>query len=290
MANTAGDYASASTELGAILLGDLPDLPPGDVCTAASELRYMRTPRARLVWTHPGWAALCRWITRTIPDCDPIVPAIHAMRQTLEVRSNPPAVHGVARRVLAVARKSPADRCRGEVSLDWDPPDLGPTTQPGCESLASEAASLFRVCAIFPPPAAWLTISPSLDIATDWLDRFAAHSGLTGRALLARARDSERMSSEWRLRRYLQGPTGRPLVALLLGGDQWGRAARRACGQEAGLVFWALEMRRARRGGEPDPVPAAPVVRAWSTTVRLIENATGTQNAPDHDVRRTVAA
>ncbi len=45
------------------------------------------------------------------------------------------------------------------------------------------------------------------------------------------------MCSEWRLRRHLHGPAGRPLVARLLGGDQWGRRAREACECEASLVL-----------------------------------------------------
>jgi hypothetical protein len=38
-------------------------------------------------------------------------------------------------------------------------------------------------------------------------------------------------------------------------------------------LLWALTLRRSRRAGQPDLVPPAAVVRAWSTTVKLIGEA-----------------
>jgi hypothetical protein len=175
------------------------------------------------------------------------------------------------------------------VGLDWDPVDTPPAPT-GWDSLVGEVAELFRRCGVTPSPQAWETITAAIDIAADWWADFASYSGLAGDRLVTAARDSAGMSSDWRLRRHLQGPAGRPLVALLLGGDQWGRRARGDCGCEASLILWALEVRRSRRAGQPDPTPPSPVVRAWATTVALIDKGGAPSTNTGPDFGPTVAA
>jgi hypothetical protein len=280
----------AVCELLAILSGPLPVLPAGDVGAVAAELRRMATPAARQTWRHDGWAALIGWIARRVPDCDPTVPAIHAVRRAPLVRQTPSVASRVGRLVLAVARNSPADRARVELPLDWEPAAEPGVSHGVSQSLVDEVVRLFRLGDITPNPAAWAAICPGVDIAADWWDGFASHTGLGGNDLVAAARDAASMSSEWRLRRYLGGPAGRPLVALLLGGDQWGRAARLASGREASLLLWALDLRRARCSAQPDPRPPTAVLRAWSTTVRLIETAVSRAPEVGPDWGPTVAA
>jgi hypothetical protein len=263
------------TSLGTILSAPMPALPLGDITHVAGELRDMESPAARDTWCHTGWAEIVGWITRRVPDCDPVVPAIHAIRHAPEVRRDPSRLPRVERLLLAIARRAPADRLRSDVALVWDPVETTAPVATSPVSLANEIEDLFRAGGITLDARTWETVSTGVDIAVDWMDGLASHVGLSGDDLLATARNSEAMSSEWRLRRHLPGPAGRPLVALLLGGDQWGRAARRSCGQEASLLLWALELRRARLADQPDPTPPAPVVRAWSTTVRLIDVAIG---------------
>jgi len=232
----------------------------------------MDTPEARAVWRHEGWAELVGWIVRRVPDCDPVVPAIHALRRAPAALTDPEDPT-VARRVVAIARRSPADRRGADLPLDDEPAEvLHPVDRQG-ESLVGEVADLLRLADIRPSTEAREVILAAVDVAADWWDGFASHTGLLGADLVVAARDAARMSSEWRLRRYEAGAAGRPLVALLLGGDQWGLAARRAGGQEASLVLWALLVRRARRANGPDPVPPAAVIRAWKSTVQLIERA-----------------
>ena len=263
---------SSLSELNGILLGPLPTLPGGGVARVAAELRRMETPEARAIWRHEGWAELVGWIVRRVPDCDPVVPAIHALRQA-SVAVSDPTDPSVARRVLAIARRSPADRCGTDRPLGDDPAEVADPVDRRGESLAGEVADLLGMAGIRPSPEARQVISAAVDVAADWWDGFACHTGLLGADLVAAARDAAGMSSEWRLRRYQAGTAGRPLVALLLSGDQWGLAARRACGQEASLVLWALLARRARRTSAPDPVPPPAVIRAWKSTLQLIETA-----------------
>ncbi|MGH9072876.1 MAG: hypothetical protein ACRDZQ_01965 [Acidimicrobiales bacterium] len=274
-----------------ILTGPLPDLAPGDTRQVVGELRAMATPGAQTVWRHPGWASLLAWIVARVPHCDPTVAGVHAIRRAPVLRRNPGAVAQVASYVLRTAEASPSNRSAGRfLGLDVEPADTWQPCRPASASLATEAAELLRRAGIRPCPPAWETISASVDIAVDWWAGFATSTGLGGEALVAAARDAAAMCSEWRLRRHLQGPAGRPLVALLLGGDQWGRSARRACGHETSLVLWALQARRARQAGGPEPVPPAPVVRAWATTVQLIEEAITPLADPDMGVSPTVAA
>jgi hypothetical protein len=153
-----------------------------------------------------------------------------------------------------------------------------------------EVEDLFSAVGVAPSAAEWQEISAAVDIGTDWLDRFAARTGLCGEELVAAARDSASMPSELRLRQHFQGPTGRPLVALLLGGDQWGQRARRLCGREASLLLWALTLRWARQTEEQDRIPPVPVVGAWVTTVRLISEAMTQRETATPDFGPTVAA
>lgn len=277
---TAGDSelsgcrSSSVSELNSILVGPLPTLPDGGVGRVAAELRRMETPEAQAIWRHDGWAELVGWIVRRVPDCDPVVPAIHALRQA-PVAAADPGDPSVARRIVSIARRSPADRSGTDLPLDDEPAERPHAVGRQGESLAGEVTDLFRAAGVQLSAEAREVILVAVDVAADWWDGFASHTGLIGSALVTAARDAAGMSSEWRLRRYQAGAVGRPLVALLLGGDQWGRAARRACGQEASLVLWALMVRRARRADTPDPVPAAAVVRAWMSTLRLIEAALG---------------
>jgi hypothetical protein len=136
-----------------------------------------------------------------------------------------------------------------------------------------EAGELLRDAGVSISETAWEVVSAGVDIAVDWLDEFASSSSKAGEVLFASARQAEALPSVQRLRAHFRGPEGRPLVALLLGGDQWGAAARRSGSCEASLVLWAFKLRHAREGRDPEPVPSAPVTRAWSTTMRLIEEA-----------------
>jgi len=259
-------------ELNGILVGPLPALPEGGVARVAAELRRMETPEAQATWRHEGWAELVGWIVRRVPDCDPVVPAIHALRRASTALTDPEDPT-VARRVVAIARRSPADRRGADLPLEDEPAEVPRPVDRQGDSLVGEVADLLRLADIRPSTEAREVILAAVDVAADWWDGFASHTGLLGPDLVIAARDAARMSSEWRLRRYEAGAAGRPLVALLLGGDQWGLAARRACGQEAALLLWALLVRRARRADAPVPVPPAAVIRVWKSTVQLIERA-----------------
>jgi len=253
----------------------------------------MTTPAARTVWRHQGWADLLGWITRRVPDCDPIVAGIHAARRAHLLGEEWSAVSQLASYLTRAAKRSPADRVSGLnlTAGTWEPAEPEAAVPPASMSLAGEAADLLRAVGLTPSSTAWAAISESLDVAVDWCDGFATSTGLAGEDLVVAARDAAGMSSEWRLRRHFESQAGRPLVALLLGGDQWGRRARRACGRESALLLWALDVRRCRRMDEPAPVPPAPVVRAWATTVGLIEASVTAGGASGHSPGRpTVAA
>lgn len=288
---TARSSSLDAARLASILAGPLPELPAGDTRQVVGEVREMSSPTARALWLHPGWAALIAWITGQVPDCDPVVPGVHALRRAPSVRRDPMTAAGVAGYLVRAARHSPTDRgSERTLVLGCDPVDTSGPLKQESDSLSVEVAHLFGQAGITPCPAAWDTISAAIDIAVDWWNGFATNTGMTGEVLVAAARNTAGMCSEWRLRRHLRGRSGRPLVALLLGGDQWGRSARRACECEASLVLWALQMRRARLAGEPAPVPAAPIVRAWATTVRLIDEAVTGWADPGPDDAPRVAA
>lgn len=204
---------SSLSELNGILLGPLPTLPGGGVARVAAELRRMETPEARAIWRHEGWAELVGWIVRRVPDCDPVVPAIHALRQA-SVAVSDPSDPSVARRILAIARRSPADRCGTDRPLGDDPAEVADPVDRRGESLAGEVADLLGMAGIRPSSEARQVISAAVDVAADWWDGFACHTGLLGADLVAAARDAAGMSSEWRLRRYQAGAAGRPLVGL----------------------------------------------------------------------------
>ena len=274
-------HVTSSAGLAAALSGPLPSLPAGSVAAVAAELRRMESPEARAVWVHPGWARTYAWVAARVPDADPVVPTIHALRRAPSVRADPASVDDVARLVVAIARRAASEQGRTERTLACDPVDDRPIGEVASDSsVVPEAKALLDAAGIEVSSAVWALVSTTIDIAVDWWDAFADQSGLGGPALVAAARDAANLSSERRLRSYLGGPVGRPLVALLLGGDQWGRVARRASGQEASLVLWALAKRRAASVGCDTPVVPAGVARAWSATLGLVADAIGERSVP----------
>jgi hypothetical protein len=283
---------SSTAQLASILAEAVPSLPPGPVELVAAELREMSSPAARAVWSNERWIALVGWILHRAPECDPVLPAIHALRRAPAISQDPSVANLVARYVLAAARRSVVDRPdTRSTSLEWEPAAVAEPPPPPPLSLAPEAVELLSVNGVVASGALRRLISEHVDIAVDWLDGFAAHTGHRGKALVAAARDSAAMTSDSRLRHHITGPASRPLVALLLGGDQWGRQARDASGTEASLILWALALRRARLCGEPDPEPPAPVVRAWATAAHLIDQTiTPTDVAAAPDLVPSVAA
>jgi hypothetical protein len=239
----------------------------------AHEVREVRTHYARVLWRHPTWAALYGWFVVVTPDCDPVLPALHAIREARIGHPSPP-VERIARRATSIAHKNPRNRCWDEAEL-WPQVPVPPAQTPNApRSIVPEVAELFRRAGISPADAAWDAISTGVDIGIDWLDEFASNSKLRGDKLIAAARDARAIPSRQRLRAHFYQAEGRPLVALLLGGDQWGSVARLAAGCEASLLLWALKLRHANEVGEPEPVPPPPVVKAWATTCQLIEAAT----------------
>lgn len=263
----------AARELAEILSGPLPVLPPGRVTDIAHELRQMATERAAGIWRNPGWGSVVGWVVRRVPDCDPTLAAVHAVRRAPLGDPGRAEALRLAGFLLRVASHSPIERVppQGPLPLLWDPPE----PEPGCRrdgaSVCVEAAELLHTVGIKVSPEGWRSISIGIDVAVDWWADLASQGGFSGETLLVAARDAEHTTERWRLRRHFEGPAARPLVALLVGGDQWGRRAREAAGREAGLVYWALLARRARAMGEPFPAPPSAVVRAWTTTIGLVE-------------------
>ena len=255
----------------------------------AHEVREVRTPYARVLWRHPAWAALYGWFVVVTPDCDPVLPALHAIREARIGRPSPSADR-IARRATSIAHNNPGNRCRDEAEL-WPEVPVAPAPTPNApRSIVPEVAELFRRAGISPAEAAWDAISIGVDIGIDWLDQFASSSKLRGDKLIAAARDAPAIPSRQRLRAHFCQAEGRPLVALLLGGDQWGSAARQAAGCEASLLLWALKLRHAMEAGEPAPVPPRPVVKAWSTTSQLIEAAIAGIDSQSTSARNATAA
>jgi hypothetical protein len=179
----------------------------------------------------------------------------------------------LARYVRRIAENSTLDResTTEMVELTWDPPEPEQRTGRVSSSLAVEAAELLQSAGIPVSQPTWEMIAPSIDIAVDWWDVLAGRTGLAGDELVAAARQTNRTTVDWRLRAHFEGPAARPLVALLMGGDNVGRWARRDSGSEVGLVYWSLLVRRALLAGEIPPVPSAPVVRAWATSIQWVE-------------------
>jgi hypothetical protein len=273
--------SSAAAELASILSAPLPALPSGPVDSVAAELREMSSPAAKAVWGDDRWIAVVGWILRRVPECDPVLPAIHAVRRAPMLSEDPHSVNCVARYVLAAARRCVVDRPYARsVPLEWEPVAEAIVRPSDALSLAVEAEELLRANGVVVSGAAWQAISDHVDIAVDWLDGFAANTSHRGEALVAASRDSAAMTSGSRLRHYIAGPAARPLVALLLGGDQWGRQGRQESGAEVSLVLWALAARRARLCGEADPRPPAPVVRAWATAAQLVDRAVAPAEVP----------
>jgi hypothetical protein len=280
-----GVNSASTARLATILSGPLPDLSDRDIRSLTQEIREVRTEFAEMVWRHPGWAALYDWVVRIAPDCDPIVPAVHAIRAVSRGRSRV-STDRLARRVAAIGHKNPLNRCRQEAGLSSEPPEPPTGVRANSQSIVPEAVELAGRAGISLPDTSWRVVSAGIDIAVDWLDEFASSTGLVGEELCASARQAEALPSGQRLRAHFRGPEGRPLVALLLGGDQWGAAARRSGGCEASLVLWALRLRHARAAREPEPVPPAAVSRMWRITARLIEEAVTAEKSlarPDNE-------
>jgi hypothetical protein len=273
--------SSAAAELAAILAEPVPSLPPGSVESVAAELREMSSPAAKAVWGDDRWIAVVGWVLRRVPECDPVLPALHAVRRAPMLNEDPHSVNCVARYVLSAARRCVVDRPYARFArLEWEPVAEVMVRPSDAVSLAGEAEELLRANGVVVSGAAWDAISEHVDIAVDWLDGFAANTSHQGEALVVAARDSAAMTSGSRLRHHIPGPAARPLVALLLGGDQWGRQGRQESGTEVSLVLWALAARRARLCGEGDPVPPTPVVRAWATAVQLVDKALAPADGP----------
>jgi hypothetical protein len=273
--------SSAAAELASILAETVPCLPSGSIDSVAAELREMSSPAARAVWGDDRWIAVVGWVLRRVPECDPVLPAMHAVRRATMLNGDPHSMNCVARYVLAAARRCVVDRPYARSArLEWEPVAEAMVRPSGAVSLSQEAGELLRATGVGVSAAAWGAISEHVDIAVDWLDGFAANTSHRGEALMVAARDSAAMTSGSRLRHHIPGPAARPLVALLLGGDQWGRQGRQESGTEVSLVLWALAARRARLCGEGDPVPPTPVVRAWATAAQLIDRALAPAEVP----------
>ncbi len=271
----------AAAELASILAAPLPSLPTGPIDSVAAELREMSSPAAKALWGDDQWIAVIGWVLRRVPECDPVLPAIHAFRRAPMLDRDPHSVNCVARYVLAAARRCVVDRPYARFArLEWEPVAEAMVRPSDAMSLAQEAEELLRANGVVMSRAAYEAIFEHVDIAVDWLDGFASTSSHRGEALVVAARDSAAMTSGSRLRRHIAGPAARPLVALLLGGDQWGRLGRQDSGTEVSLVLWALACRRARLYGEADPVPPAPVVRAWATAAQLVDRALTPTDVP----------
>lgn len=266
---------TAAEQLAGMLAGPLPSLPSGDTAEVSAELRAMSSCRAVAVWRHPGWSAVIGWILRRCPECDPTTAAVHAVRNAARAVEDAGYAVSLTRYVRRIAENSSLDResTTGIVELTWDPPEPEQRTACVSTSLAVEAAELLGSVGVVVSPPAWEMVAPSIDIAVDWWDTLASRTGLAGDDLVVAARRTNRTTVDWRLRAHFEGPAARPLVALLMGGDNVGRWARRDAGSEVGLVYWSLLVRQAHLAGQMPPVPPAPVVRAWATSIRWVEKA-----------------
>jgi len=237
----------------------------------------MESERSIEIWRHHGWGGVVGWIVERVPTCDPTVAAVHAVRRAPAAQGDGDEAFRLAEFLLRTARRSPADRWpRNTESLRLDPVVQPPCTRVAVPaSLWTEAEQLLTTAGITLDDFTRRLISESIDIAVDWWADFADQAGATGMALLTEARTTDRINGRVRLRSRFSGAAGRPLVALLMGGDQRGRRAREASGMEAGLIFWALLTRRAQTAGGPMPQPPAAVTRAWSMTIAQINDRTG---------------
>lgn len=237
----------------------------------------MESDLAIAVWRHHGWGGVVGWIVKRVPSCDPTVAAVHAVRRAPLVQEGGEEAFRLAEFLLRTARRSPADRWPRNTDLLRPDPIVQPPCAPVAvsASLWTEAEQLLTTAGITLDDFTRRLISESIDIAVDWWADFADQAGATGKALLTEARTTDRINGRIRLRSRFSGAAGRPLVALLMGGDQRARRAREASGMEAGLIFWALLTRRVQTAGGPMPQPPAAVTRAWSMTIAQIDDRTG---------------
>jgi hypothetical protein len=251
-------------------------------------LRRMGSADAVAVWRHSGWGDVVGWINRRVPDCDPTVAAIHAVRNAPRAVEDVDYARRLAGYVVRVAKHSrwePSAHDRLD-ELTWDPPEPSRTYR-RTESLVEEAASLLTAVGIHVNETVRGILAPSIDIAVDWWDALATRTGLVGDELVAAARLPRQTTGGWRLSAQFDGPAARPLVALLVGGDQPGRQAREASGVEAGLLYWSLQVRLANSLGDQLPVPPTAIVRAWATNIAWIQRTVSPANpgpglGPDH--------
>ncbi len=284
------NQSSDSVSRLALILGNpLPKLPSENISSIARELRQISTKRACDTWVHPGWAAVIQWVTKNVPGCDPVVPAIHAVRLADQVRSSEVSISRAANYVLSAAKRSLRGQKANHLSLDWDPISID-ESRPSPASLSDEASKLFSQNGIYVGRRTWQLVSEGIDIAVDWLDDFSSRNNLTGCNIFTMARNTEAMSSETRLKRYFSGQVSKPLVSLLLGSGQWGSIARKSCGHEASLILWSLNLRRSSEAGQDCVIPPAPIVRAWRATAELIDQATQVSVANEIELAPTIAA
>ncbi len=270
----------------------LPGVPTGHVASVAAELREMATDRAIAVWRHPGWAGVVGWLLKRAPQCDPTVAAVHAVRRAPAATSCQAEALRLSEFLVRTARNSPADPWpRRMERLGFELTVPSPCPSPiSTMSLSVEARQLIATAGITMDAATWRLVSESVDITVDWWAGWAARTGSAGDDLVQAARSTDRVNRRVRLRTRFDGPAARPLVALLIGGDQSGRWAREAAGVEVGLVYWALLVRQARSSCEPLPVPPPPVVRAWTTMVGHVERAIRSGGGMTQEFTATVAA
>lgn len=215
-----------------VLSEPLPGVPSGDVASVAIELRAMETDRAVAVWRHPGWAGVVGWLLDRAPHCDPTVAATHAVRRAPAATSCCAEAVRLSEFLVRTARNSPADqwpRRMERLGFERTMPSAG-AGRTSTTSLSMEAGQLIATAGIRTDPSTWELISASVDIAVDWWAELAARTGSAGEALVRATRSTDRVNRRVRLRSRFDGPAARPLVALLIGGDQWGRWARDAAG------------------------------------------------------------
>ena len=236
----------------------------------------MRSDQAVTIWRHPGWCQLVGWVLHGVPDCDPTAAAVHGVRKANRAVNDPSYARSLSGYLRQVALHDSVDRPGASrlEELTWDPPAPGIVAARPHSSLSEDTARLLKTSGVHLPNRAWAVIAPSVDIAIDWWDGLASRTGLVGEDLVAAARQPSHTRTEgWRLRTNFEGPTARPLVALLVGGDQQGRRVREVAGVESGLLYWSLLARRAAALGRPSPVPPPAVRRAWATTISWIDQA-----------------
>ena len=197
---------SSSYGLVEILSRPLPTLPAGDISEVAAVLRRMSSDVATTVWRHTGWGEVVGWINRRVPDCEPTVAAIHAVRNAPRATKDPEYARLLAGYIVRVARRSrwePSTDSRAQ-QLTWDPP-MPSSTYRRTESLADDARRLLSGVGITVSDAVWRVLAPAIDIAVDWWDALASRTGLAGEELVAASRRPRQTTGNWRLSGQFDG-------------------------------------------------------------------------------------